>query len=155
MAQATQMSKIQSLQIKIGMYLSQLVTVPWSRVCFYAECVPEGVSIWYAVEEQETNAVCTKEFFWDRYAQYPADQETVEKLLAALADALHKAYQHVLSQQDMWCTLYYSVKADDSVHMDLGKTAPKGTREEITHAVYKHFFGTPYQSVTGKYPAAE
>ena len=155
MAQADQMQKIQSLQIKIGMYLTRLVTVPWSKVCLYAECAPEGVTIWYAVEEQETKAICTKEHFWDRYESYPADQETVEKLLTALADALHKAYLPVLDKQDMWCTMYYSVAADNSVHMDLGKEMPVGTREEITHDVYEHFFGVPYKSVTGKYPAAE
>ncbi|MCR4759431.1 MAG: hypothetical protein K5705_04070 [Oscillospiraceae bacterium] len=155
MAQADQMQKIQSLQIKIGMYLSRLVPVPWNKVCLYAECAPEGVTIWYAAEEQETKAVCTKEHFWERYDSYPADRETVEKLLTALADALHKAYQPVLDQQEMWCTMYYSITADDSVHMDLGREMPEGTREEITHAVYAHFFGAPYQSVTGKYPSAE
>ena len=60
------MEKIEALQTELGQFLVSFIPVPWKKICFYADAVPGSASSWFAFVEQETDVICTQDFFWKR-----------------------------------------------------------------------------------------
>lgn len=146
------MKEIEIIQNDIGIFLTDMIPVPWKKICLYAECENGSVSFWFALQEQKTDVITTMEFFWKRYENYPIRERDVRLKLADLVRLLYNSYINKYGEDKKWCTMYYTVESNYSVNIDLGYEMPKGNFVEIHHAVFERFFGAPYKYIDGKYP---
>ena len=150
------MEEIEALQTELGQFLVSMMPVPWKKICFYADAVPGSASSWFAFVEQETDVICTQDFFWKRYEQYTFEKMEVFVKLLEIAGSLYNAYVEKLGQEKAWRTMYYTLLPDGSVHIDFEFELPPGNLVEQGDAVYKRFFNCERKkSPKGKYPATE
>ncbi|MBR3046143.1 MAG: DUF600 family protein [Oscillospiraceae bacterium] len=42
------MEAIEAIQTELGLFLADMIPVPWEKICFYAECSPGTASTWFA-----------------------------------------------------------------------------------------------------------
>ena len=150
------MEEIEALQTELGQFLVSIIPVPWEKICFYSDALPGTASSWFAFVEQKTDVVCTQDFFWDRYDQYPLEKmETYDKLLD-LACELYNAYLEKYGEEKIWRAMYYTLLSDGSVHIDFEYELLPGNLVEQGNAVYRRFFQCEYTNAPkGKYPATE
>ncbi|MGN0632868.1 MAG: immunity protein YezG family protein [Oscillospiraceae bacterium] len=146
------MEEIEKIQSEIGYFLTEIIPVPWEKICFYAECQKVCTSTWFAFIEKETGVICTQEFFWKRYNKYPIRERQVNITLPDLAGDLYNAYIEKFGDAKKWCTMFYTVESDGSFKINFEYEMPKGNFVQIHHAVFERFFGVPYEYIEGKYP---
>ena len=146
------MKEIESIQTEVGQFLISMIPVPWEKICLYAECENGCASIWFGFKEEKTNVICTQEFFWERYQEYPIKERDVNLNLPDLVENLHNAYIEKFGETKKWCTMYYTVGSDYSVKINFGYEMPTGNYVQIHHKVFEHFFETPYKYHEEKYP---
>ena len=150
------MEEIEALQTELGQFLVSMMPVPWTKICFYAEAEPGRISTWFALIEKETDMICTRDFFWKRYHQYPVQKREVSMQLSALTKALFEAYMKRFGEDSVWRTIYYTLESDYSVHIDFEYEYPKGDLFEQHDYTYKRFFpDADYSYIEAKYPATE
>lgn len=146
------MKIIDSIQAEIGILLTKMIPVPWEKICLYAECDNGCVSIWFAFKEEKTNVICTQEFFWERYDEYPIKKRDVNIYLPDLIEDLYNAYIEKFGESKKWYTMYYTVESDFSFTINYGYEMPTGNFVQIHHNVFERFFGSPYKYIKEKYP---
>lgn len=150
------MKKIEAIQTEIGVFLSDMMPVPWKMICFYADAAPGTSSIWYAVVEKETDVIISSGPFWRRYESYPFSEDEVTGKLLDLALALYNAYIEIEGEEKVWRSMYYSLKSDGKIQIDFEFDLPDGNLIEQQNAVYKRFFNCERKkSPKGKYPSKE
>ena len=150
------MEKIEALQTELGQFLISFIPVPWKKICFYAAAVPGSASSWFAFVEQETDVICTQDFFWKRYEQYTFEKMDVFVKLLEITGSLYNAYVEKFGLGKAWRTMYYTLLHDGSIHIDFEFELPPGNLVEQGDAVYKRFFNCERKkSPKGKYPATE
>ena len=156
MEQLENMENIEALQTELGQFLVSMIPVPWEKICFYAEVEPGRISTWFALIEKETDMICTRDFFWKRYHQYPVQKREVSMQLSALTKALFEAYMKKFGEDSVWRTIYYTLESDYSVHIDFEYEYPKGDLFEQHDYTYKRFFpDADYSYIEAKYPVTE
>ena len=149
------MEEIEALQTELGQFLVSMMPVPWKKICFFAKCESGARTIWYAFEEKDTSAICTREFFWRRYAQYPTDKwDTTDKLME-LTKLLYQAYFDKLVKDKIWSEMYYTLDSDYSVNIEFEYVISEANFVQQHDAIHEWFFGVPYKCLKGKYPATE
>ena len=149
------MEEIEALQTELGLFLADMIPVPWKKICFYAECSPGTASTWFAFVEQETGVICTRGFFWNRYDTYKYPERAAVKRLLDYAADLYKAYVKKVGQDKVWSTMYYTLESDGAVHIDLEFELPSDNILEVRNAVYRKFFHTEPKHYDTKYPSKE
>ena len=150
------MEKIEAAQNELGQFLVSLMPVPWEKICFFADAAPGTVSEWFAFIEKETGVICTQELFWKRYDSYTFEKMDVISKLLNLTESIYDAYAERFGQEKAWQTMYYSLQADGSVHIDLEYELPPGNLVERRDAVYRRFFNCERKkSPEGKYHATK
>ena len=149
------MEEIEALQTELGQFLISIIPVPWKKICYYAEVEPGCISPWISFIEQETEVICTEDFFWERYDHYPVRRRDVLIKLSNLTSVLHKAYIRRFGEDKKWCAMFYFIEEDYSVHIDLEYDFPKGDMFEQHDAVFRKIYHTEYKAIKGKYPATE
>jgi len=155
MEQLENMEEIEALQTELGQFLVSMMPVPWEKICFYAKCESGTRTIWYAFEEKDTGAICTREFFWRRYEQYPTDKwDTTDKLMA-LTKALYLAYLASFGNYKIWSEMYYTLNVDRSINIEFEYGLSDGNIVQLHDTMHERFFGVPYKCLKGKYPATE
>ena len=156
MEQLENMKKIEALQTELGQFLVSMMPVPWTKICFYADCLPGTASSWFAFIEKETGVICTQDFFWKRYDSYELAEMDVFCKLLELAESIYDAYTERFGQEKIWRTMYYTLQSDGSVQIDFEYELPPGNLVERSNAVYRRFFDCEYtQAPKGKYPSTE
>ena len=65
------MEKIEAAQNELGQFLVSMMPVPWTKICFYADCAPGYADTFFSFIEEETGVISTMDFFWKRYDSYP------------------------------------------------------------------------------------
>ena len=86
------MEKIEAAQTELGKYLVSMMPVPWTKICFYADCAPGYAETFFAFVEAETGVISTMDFFWKRYDSYTVEKMEAFSELAELALSLYNAY---------------------------------------------------------------
>ena len=150
------MARIEALQTELGQFLVSFIPVPWKKICFYAAAVPGSASSWFAFVEQETDVICTQDFFGERYEHYTFEEMEVFVKLLDITGSLYNAYVEKFGQEKAWRTMYYTLLSDGSVHIDFEYELPHGNLVAQGNAVYRRFFQCEYTNAPkGKYPATE
>ncbi len=155
MEQLENMERIEALQTELGQFLVSMMPVPWEKICFYADCVPGTASSWFAFIEKETGVICTQDFFWDRYEQYPFEKMDSYVSLLRLTKRLYNAYLERFGEDKIWRTMFYTLQSSGSINIDFAFELPPGNLVEQGDAVYRRFFNCDYKYIDGKYPATE
>ena len=156
MEQPDNMQEIEAAQTALGQFLVSMMPVPWEKICFYADAVPGSASSWFAFIEKETGVICTQDFFWDRYEQYPFEKMDAYTSLLKITKRLYHAYLERFGQEKIWRTMYYTLQCDGSVQIDFEYELPPGNLVEQGDAVYRRFFNCERKkSPKGKYPSTE
>ena len=155
MEQLENMEEIEALQTELGQFLVSIIPVPWKKICFYVRCAQGYSETWFAFIEKETDVICVQDFFWDRYQCDLPKRMIVFKKFGTLSKSLYQAYLGRFGAEKMWQSVYYTVEADGTVHIDFGYEQLPGTSIEQYNAVYRKFFGTEYQYYRTKYPSTE
>ena len=83
----------------------KMIPVPWRKIGLYAECENGSVSIWFGFREDKTDVICTQEFFWSRYNEYPIKKRELDDLFDLVED-LHDAYIEKFGESKKWYTMY-------------------------------------------------
>ena len=129
----------------------KMIPVPWRKIGLYAECENGSVSIWFGFREDKTDVICTQEFFWSRYNEYPIKKRELDDLFDLVED-LHDAYIEKFGESKKWYTMYYTVESNYNFTINFGYEIPTGNYVQIHHNVFEKFFNTKYEYLEGKYP---
>lgn len=105
------MEEIDALQTELGLFLADMIPVPWRKICFHGKAGPGTSSAWFAFVEKETDVVCTHGFFWNRYDAYKYSEWDTMKKLLNLVLALYKAYAAKEGNEKVWKVMYYTLEA--------------------------------------------
>ena len=62
-----------------------MIPVPWEKIRFFGSAASGTSTAWVALEEAETDAVCTCGTFWNRYDKY-SERDTMKKLMNLVSD---------------------------------------------------------------------
>ena len=155
MEQIENMEKIEAAQTELSQFLVSMMPVPWTKICFYADCAPGYAETEFAFIEQETDVICHMDFFWDRYDSVPVKRMDAFKKLAKLSLALYNAYLERFSEDKIWRSMFYTLDSDGKIHIDFIFEKLAGSSLERRYAIYERFFHTEYKYYKGKYPSTE
>ena len=120
------MNNIEQLQNKLRDYLISIIPVPWTKICYYAECAKGSSSFWYGFIEKETGVVSTYEFFFNRYDNYAHNRIEVTVELLDYAEKLYKEYIDTFSKEKAWQTMVYIINEDRTIDIDYSYEKPQG-----------------------------
>ena len=132
-----------------------MIPVPWKKICFYGTAESDTSTAWFAFEEAETDIVCTRGVFWNRYDSYKYSERDTMKTLLDLVLALYKAYVAKEGTDKVWKTMYYTLESDGAVHIDFESDYPADNWFEAQKIVYRRFFHTELKQYKTKYPSKE
>ena len=155
MEQLENMEKIEAAQTELGQFLVSMMPVPWTKICFYADCAPGYAETFFAFVEAETGVISTMDFFWKRYDSYTVEQMEAYSKLAELALSLYNAYLERFGEEKIWRSMFYTVNSDGAVHIDFAFEELPGSSLDQRYAVFERFFHTDYNYYKGKYPSTD
>lgn len=155
MEQLENMEEIEALQTELGQFLADMIPVPWKKIRFFGSAASGTSTAWVALEEAETDAVCTCGTFWNRYDSYKySERDTMKKLMNMVSD-LYKTYVAKEGEDKVWKAMYYTLESDGAVHIDFEFDYPADNWFEGQRIVYKRFFNAEFKQYKTKYPSKE
>lgn len=149
------MKKIEAAQTELGRYLLEMIPVPWKKICLYAKAAPKFAQTWFGFIEKETDVVCARDFFWNRYDSYPIDKEDVTWKIPELVLAIYNAYLERFGKEKIWRLMFYTIDSDGKIHIDFEYKDLEGNSLDQHDAVYRRFFDAEYEYYWTKYPSTE
>lgn len=149
------MEKIEAAQTELGMYLVNMMPVPWKKICFYARCARGFAQTWFGLIEAETGVICARDFFWNRYDSTPISERDVMRTLPKLALVLSQAYLERFGEEKIWRLMFLTIESDGKMHINFEYENLQGNSLEQHDEVYRRFFGTEYEYYRTKYPSTE
>ena len=149
------MEKIEAAQTELGMYLVNMMPVPWKKICFYARCARGFAQTWFGLIEAETGVICARDFFWNRYDSTPMSERDVMRTLPKLALALYQAYLERFGEEKIWRLMFLTIESDGRMQIEFEYENLQGNSLEQHDEIFRRFFGSEYHYYWTKYPSTE
>lgn len=146
------MNEVEKIQNKLGIYLTEIIPVPWEKICFYAECSLGYSTFWYCIKEKDTGITIPYENFFKRYNTYPKDRLAVIKSLLKLSQDFYYAYVKEFGLDKAWHSIVYVVNEDETFNINFNYKKIAKDDFELREILSQKYMGCEFNNVTEKYP---